>query len=239
MSHLSIPKPPALIDGAMHLATINLPAYLYNSSDAKVTLIENRRYTMRDIGKLEDRIENLEIATSLSLLELDTKTLQIKDTTGDRFKSGFFVDDFKDVSRIDLENQDTKISIDTETDELISPLDQYSVQPLLGLDESIDVASADFSQNLPLLDSNVQKTGDLITLKYSEVKSDIGNEQASRVENVNPYEVVIRDGRMTLSPSEDNWTRVTEVDGGIRRIIGDADFTYSERILTSSTQDPS
>tara|TARA_B100000900_G_scaffold78040_1_gene62507 strand:- start:4059 stop:11225 length:7167 start_codon:yes stop_codon:yes gene_type:complete len=232
------PKPPALIDGAMHLATIELPAYLYNSSDAKVTLIENRRYTMRDIGKLEDRIENLEIATSLSLLELDTKTLQIKDTTGDRFKSGFFVDDFKDVSRIDLENQDTKISIDTENDELISPLDQYSVKPLLGVSESIDINSADFSQNLPLLDSNVQKTGDFITLKYSEVKSDIGNDQASRVENINPYEVVVRQGRITLSPSEDNWTRVTEVDGGIRRLIGDNAGTFTDRILTSSIPDP-
>ena len=162
------------IEAAMTIATIELPPYLYDPDDAKIIMVDNKRFTMRDIGKLEDRIENLEIATSLSLLELDTKTLQIKDTTGDRFKSGFFVDDFKDVSRIDLENQDTKISIDTETDELISPLDQYSVQPLLGLDESIDVASADFSQNLPLLDSNVQKTGDLITLKYSEVKSDIG-----------------------------------------------------------------
>ena len=232
------PKPPALIDGAMHLATIELPAYLYNSSDAKVTLIENRRYTMRDIGKLEDRIENLEIATSLSLLELDTKTLQIKDTTGDRFKSGFFVDDFKDVSRIDLENQDTKISIDTENDELISPLDQYSVKPLLGVSESIDINSADFSQNLPLLDSNVQKTGDFITLKYSEVKSDIGNDQASRVENINPYEVVVRQGRITLNPSEDNWTRVTEVDGGIRRLIGDNAGTFTDRILTSSRPDP-
>ena len=232
------PKPPALIDGAMHLATIELPAYLYNSSDAKVTLIENRRYTMRDIGKLEDRIENLEIATSLSLLELDTKTLQIKDTTGDRFKSGFFVDDFKDVSRIDLENQDTKISIDTETGEMLVPVDQFSVKPLLGVSESIDISSADFSQNLPLLDSNVQKTGDLITLKYSEILSDIGNTQASRVENVNPYEVVVREGRITLNPSEDNWTRVVEIDGGTRTLLGDNAGTSTERVLTSSIPAP-
>ena len=169
------PKPPNIIDGAMHLATINLPAYLHNPDDAQITLIENRRYTMRDIGKLEDRIENLEIVTSLSLLELDTKTLQIKDTTGDRFKSGFFVDDFKDTSRIDLDNEDAKVSVDTENNELLAPLDQYSIRPTLGVSESIDINSADFSQNLVLLDPNVQKTGDLITLKYSEVVSDIGN----------------------------------------------------------------
>ena len=232
------PKPPAIIDGAMHLATINLPPYLYNSSDAKITLIENKRYTMRDIGKLEDRIDNLEIVTSLSLLELNTKTLQIRDVTGDRFKSGFFVDDFKDVSRIDLENPDTKISIDTETGEMLVPVDQFSVKPLLGVSESIDISSADFSQNLPLLDSNVQKTGDLITLKYSEILSDIGNTQASRVENVNPYEVVVREGRITLNPSEDNWTRVVEIDGGTRTLLGDNAGTSTERVLTSSIPAP-
>ena len=101
----------------MHIATINLPAYLYNPDDAEITLIDNRRYTMRDIGKLEDRIENLEILTSLSLLEVDTKTLQVKDVTGDRFKSGFFVDDFKDAGRLDLENDDCKVSIDADNQE--------------------------------------------------------------------------------------------------------------------------
>ena len=53
---------------------------------------------MRDIGKLEDRIETLEETTSLSLLELDTKTFQVRDVDNlDRFKSGFFVDDFRDT----------------------------------------------------------------------------------------------------------------------------------------------
>ena len=232
------PKPPALIDGAMHVATINLPAYLYNSDDAEIRLIDNRRYTMRDIGKLEDRIENLEVITSLSLLEIDTKTLQIKDITGDRFKSGFFVDDFKDAQRLDLDNQDTKVSIDSENEEMISPIDFFSVKPLLGVSESIDINSADFSQNLELLDPNVQKTGDLITLKYTEVKSDIGNSQASRVENVNPYEVVVREGRITLNPSEDNWTRVVEIDGGTRTLLGDTEGTSTERILSSSIPEP-
>ena len=37
---------------------------------------------------------------------------------------------------------------------MISPVDQFSVKPLIGVSESIDINSADFSQNLPLLDSN-------------------------------------------------------------------------------------
>ena len=83
----------------MKLATIELPAYLYDTDDAKITVEDNVRFTMKDIGKLEDRIENLEVTSSLSLLELDTKTLQIQDADGlSRFKTGFFVDDFKNLN---------------------------------------------------------------------------------------------------------------------------------------------
>ena len=79
----------------MQLAEVRLPAYLYNTDDAEVSMIDNRRYTMRDIGNLEDRVENLERFTSLSLLELSTESLRIEDSEGNnRFKSGIFVDDF-------------------------------------------------------------------------------------------------------------------------------------------------
>jgi hypothetical protein len=90
------PKAPDKSDAVMEIATIKLPPYLYNPANATVTLMDNRRYTMRDIGLIEDRVENLERVTSLSLLEVNTQTLQIQDADGNnRFKSGFFVDDFK------------------------------------------------------------------------------------------------------------------------------------------------
>ena len=53
------PKEPAGIDESMHIATITLPAYLYDVDDAEIRAVDNRRYTMRDIGKLEDRIETV------------------------------------------------------------------------------------------------------------------------------------------------------------------------------------
>ena len=57
---------------------------------------------MRDIGKLEDRIENLEDLTSLTMLELNAKTLEVTDANGlDRFKTGFVVSDFRDKSIMD------------------------------------------------------------------------------------------------------------------------------------------
>ncbi len=121
---------------------------------------------MRDIGELEDRIENLEELTSLSLLELDTKTFQVRDVDNlDRFKSGFFVDDFRDTERQDVTSKGATI---TGRGEFTTAVDFYTVAPEPALEPSINVDTADFNANLELLDSNVQKTGNHITLKYTE-----------------------------------------------------------------------
>ena len=51
------PVAPPTIDNGMEIATIELPAYLYDPDDAIISVVDNVRYTMRDIGRLEDRIE--------------------------------------------------------------------------------------------------------------------------------------------------------------------------------------
>ncbi|MBU46044.1 MAG: hypothetical protein CMD28_01310 [Flavobacteriales bacterium] len=229
------PKEPLLIDDAMHVATIHLPAYLYNPKDAKISLIDNKRYTMRDIGKSDKRVTNLEIVTSLTMLELGTKSLQVRDATGDRFKSGFFVDDFKDTLRMDRSNLDCRVDIDTNTDEMVVPLNKWTNSPELGLNPSINYGTADFSTNLDLLDSNCQKTGDLITLKYDSI-SWIQNTFASRIENVNPFEVVVFRGRMKLNPSSDTWVRTENIDEEVTT-LGDTAGTTLDVVLTSSVAD--
>ena len=52
----------------MTLYTLYLPPYTANTSEIKLEYKNNKRYTMRDIGTLEDRISNLEYYTTLSLL---------------------------------------------------------------------------------------------------------------------------------------------------------------------------
>ena len=82
------PKPPSSINDSMDIATIKLPPYLYRPDDAEISIVDNKRYTMRDLRQLEDRIENIEKVTALTLLELDTKSLQIQDSDGlSRYKS--------------------------------------------------------------------------------------------------------------------------------------------------------
>ena len=231
------PVPPSVIDTTMELGTIHLPAYLYDPDDAKIVLTDNVRFTMRDIGKLEDRIKNLEITSSLSLLELDTKTLQIQDADGlSRFKTGFFVDDFKNTNLIDIGDIDCDVTVDTEANELTAPVNFWSVKPELALDSSININTADFSANLPLLDPNVRKTGDLITLDYQELEW-LGNPLASRVENVNPFNLTGFIGTIKLNPANDTWVRSVNVDGGKKTITGSVARTYVEKKQISSEAD--
>ena len=74
---------------------------------------------MKDIGKLENRIKNLEYYTTLSLLELDTAVFSVKDSFGlDRFKNGFVVEAFKGHGIGDVRNLDYNISMDFDSGEL-------------------------------------------------------------------------------------------------------------------------
>ena len=62
----------------MEIGTILLPAYLRDTEEARVYLKDNRRYTMRDIGDLADRITNLEEVTSLNLLEKTAEVCKLE-----------------------------------------------------------------------------------------------------------------------------------------------------------------
>ena len=69
-------------------------SYTFKTSDVQVDRVDNRRF-VRDIGRLEKRIENVEYYTQLSLLESEAQNLQIQDSEGlDRFKNGIIVDNF-------------------------------------------------------------------------------------------------------------------------------------------------
>ena len=90
------PDPPVAIDDALELATITLPPYLFDASDATMSFLKHKRYRMSDIRKLETRIKNLEYYTSLSLLEQSAADVELFDGSGfSRLKNGFIVDGFK------------------------------------------------------------------------------------------------------------------------------------------------
>ena len=208
------PTPPTELGDSMEVAQISLPPYLYDPiKQPNIRLYDNRRFTMRDIGNLEKRLVSLETFTSLSALELDTKTLSVKDAQGnDRFKTGFIVNNFKNRDFIDFNREDgSRCDVNTSSNELISAVDFWSLRAELGLNPGIDPAQADLSSNLDLLDPNCKKTGDLITLDYTEVDW-IDQPQATQVENINPFNVIVFVGGVMLDPPSDNWVRTIYVD---------------------------
>jgi hypothetical protein len=184
------PKPPLDIANGMTIYQLSIRAYTFTPKDIIAELIDNRRYTMRDIGKLEKRIDNLEYYTSLSLLESQTSTLQIIDpVTGlERFKNGFVVDSFRDHGVGDVTNVDYRCSIDRSNGELRPPFNEKNFK--------LEFSAAD--------SSNYTKTGDLITLPFTESVF-IKQPHASRAENVNPYAIFTFRGTIRLTPESDDW----------------------------------
>ena len=118
--------PPMAASDVMTLAFLNIPPYpsispfvgkTNSREDLAVTLnpVDNRRFTMRDIGQIAQRVSRLEYYTSLSLLEKDAQQLQILDSAGlDRFKNGILVDNFTGHGVGDVTNPDYKSAIDPD-----------------------------------------------------------------------------------------------------------------------------
>jgi len=218
------PKSPLKIDDLMELATVFLPPYLYNVKNATLSLVDNRRYTMRDIGLIENRVKNLERVTSLSLLELSTQTLQIQDSQGfNRFKTGFFVDDFKDTSRID--SLFSSIEVNSESQEMRPVISRNSLKNYLAPVNSITDEDVDLSVNYELPDSNTQKTGPTVSLKYDSEKW-ISQPLATQVENINPFHVVTYNGSIKLFPESDSWVRTIQLPD---KVISVTNYVLIER----------
>ncbi|MDA7798386.1 DUF4815 domain-containing protein [bacterium] len=199
------PQLPKTLDGAMHLYTLSLAPYTLSTEEIEIETVDNRRYTMRDIGRLEKRIENVEYYTQLSLLETQTQQLQIQDADGfDRFKNGFIVDNFTGHGIGDVGNLDYRIAMDMASGEARPICKTDSIQLIEADDDGTAILSTDRTDN------NYAKTGDLITLPYSE-QTLIDQPFASKFLNVNPFNVFTWVGTIELDPAGDEWKETERV----------------------------
>ncbi len=222
------PEPPAAVDDAIEIATITLPAYLYNTEQASLKFLENKRYRMSDIKQLENRIRNLEYYTALSLLEQKTESMYISDADGlNRFKSGFFVDNFNS-----FKSQETKTtiknSIDRKNKELRPKHHTDSIDMIFGPVVGVD-ATTDFQFNI-IEGENVSRQADILTLDYSELEW-LKQNFATRSESVTPFSVSFWQGTMELTPASDTWVDTVRVQSRIVETEGNyaATVDYYER----------
>lgn len=208
-------------DESFEMGTITYEPYVFNAeNDVTISLTDFRRYTMSDIGKLDQRIENLEFYTSLNLLEINTANLLIEDPeTGlNRFKSGFLVDNFGSFDVADDTIPAVKYDIDSNVMQATTDDDTMNLlvgsESVIGLNQNADPSvDADFVTDLQ--SENIRKNKNIVTLDYSEVQDSV-QPFASKLVNVNPYDVVTWSGRMSLSPESDTWTirQFRTIDGG-------------------------
>lgn len=198
------PVEPVEPDNALSIAVVNIPPYPSLAPNVaksvgrpeygvKYRAIDNRRYTMRDIGVLEQRLNRLEYYTSLNLLEKAASDLTITDGAGlDRFKNGILVDAFTGHNIGNVLSNEYHIAIDQQAKEM---------RPFFFM-ENVDL-------NYNATNStNIQKTGDLLTLPYTEV-SMINQGYASKFRNCVGELLFNYKGDIALDPPVDNWTDTT------------------------------
>jgi hypothetical protein len=211
------PEKPISVDDSLEIASISLPPYLYDVSQAAIEFLEHKRYRMVDIKQLENRIKNLEYYTTLSLLETNTSNLFVSDKSGlNRFKSGFFVDNFTSF----LTQEDSisyKNSIDIRNKEVRPQHYTTSVDLIPGPVENID-PNTDLKFN-EIEGTNVRRNNSIVTLNYNEVEW-YKQTFATTTASVTPYLVSFWQGNIELIPSSDNWVDTTRLEAKTINVEG-------------------
>jgi len=189
-------------DDAMTLYNLEIPAYTFKSDDVKVNYVENKRFTMRDVGKLERRLENLEYYVSLSLLEKEADGLIITDANNnDRFKNGILVDPFAGHSVGDVFDDDYAMSID---------FDKRHLRPTF----SSDLHPLNFNANSDggTAFSTLENNSGILTLPFASntfiqmpLTGSNDGKNVQRVFQINPFSVQNYIGQMKLDPYGDMW----------------------------------
>ena len=212
------PLLPKVPEDSMLICSMFLPAYTFDPTNVTIRREKHQRYTMRDIGKLARRIDHVEYYTALSLLERDAESFEVTDANGlNRFKSGFMVDNFKGHRIGDTAHRDYKNSMDFELGQLRPKHKAKSI----ALEEKV---STDTDRTA----AGYQKTGDLITLPYTEIEI-VTQPYATRIERVNPFLTANWGGIIELSPSADEWFETEVLPDLIINEEGDYDAVLAQQ----------
>ena len=132
-----LPVPPKVGADQLVISQITIPGYPMLSAQEGADQNKNyyavstkargvKNYTMRDIAKLETKLDAMEYYISLNQLEQSTQNLNILDENGlSRFKNGFIVDPFNDTSIADLSNPDYQAAVHSDTKSLSPALNTF------------------------------------------------------------------------------------------------------------------
>lgn len=181
------PQNPRNAADNMVLYKLFIPPYTMSTENVSIEFVEHKRYTMRDIGVLETRIESLEYYQMLSLLEKATQDLTILDADGlERSKYGMLVDSFEGHGIGDVLNPDYRCAMDKIGGALTCSMN--TVEHKLYTNSY----------------TNTKKLGAVTTLDYTEVEA-ISQPLATKFLNVQPYAFAQFGGVFDVFPPFDIW----------------------------------
>lgn len=206
------PLEPTSTDGDMLLYTLKVPAYTFRPKDIDVSMNDNRRYTMKDIGLLEQRIENLEYYSTLSLLEKKAMEKTILDNNGlDRTKYGTIVDSFTSFDVADETNPDFNAAINRNTGTLRPGREAKTIEFFVS------------NRN------NTAPNNDIVTLRSVKTNA-IEQKYASKFLPIQDFATPYVDGTISLSPEVDRWYDIEYIADNVVKSNTDTSSPPDNRI---------
>ena len=203
------PVPPDDTDDSMTLYTVYLPPFVARVDDIRLRYNENKRYTMKDISRIDKRVQAIEYYTALNNIESmamydDTK---YEDGT-DKAKFGIIGEGFKNFNIADYQDPDFNVTME---------------------DGSMSPYVKNYSFGLKLLNAtNVNRRTKTLTLNYTETELVSQPVTSNKVISVQPFLFAQFVGDVRLSPDIDYWVsetlkpdvlRAPEIDGRVREIF--------------------
>lgn len=200
------PKYPQDKATAMTIYLLDKADYVFGTSDVKAKMLENKRYTMRDIGKIDGRVKKLEYYTSLSLLEKSAEDLLVLDANGNnRFKSGILVDTFNGHKIGDVINPDYNIAMDFNAGYARPPFRTESSKFIITPDESVSTTFVRVQDNAFLNETERNRIRDNIYMFPYSKEVFVAQPLATRSITVQPHEVTTFEGQANIWPPISNW----------------------------------
>mgnify|MGYP001201922863 CR=1 FL=1 len=158
--------------------------------------VSQKRYTMKNISGLEQRIKNLEYYASLNLLENFAKDQTIVNSGGtDRFKNGILVDPFTGHNIGSVLDPNYKISIDP---------DRKHARPFFVLENIDTQVQSNIDRDATFAGTQLKLTGNTVTLPFNRIVL-TDQMQASQTENLTKELLFKYNGEMELTPDVDNF----------------------------------
>jgi hypothetical protein len=182
----------------MLLYTVFVPPYTFDLTDVKIQFNDNKRYTMDDIGKINEKVKQLEYFTALSLLEQSTENEVVLDSQGFvRPKNAILVDNFTGNDIGDVSSYDYSCSIDYENGVLY---------PMFYANNYSCIVAGSPAHSLPTVQNP-------FVHDYVVQDSVLYQPAASTTETINPFGMGSSTGRLFLYPDTGTWyDRTTRPD---------------------------